>query len=235
MCSLKKHEDLVWISLGENCLSDDILKRHYKKSYSSLYAAGRSNIEYALDMDKNNYKDLLSKVNLEYAYVGSHRVVRSIIYKSSSPNYNNLHLNGFEFTHHNPIENVEHKKSFNRRIKRMIEGKGRKNYVFLYHHRSCENQDLNRIRENLIKFKEQYQINNKKCFVIFFYQTAICNRQKRGIYNISNSNNILEFQFVTERIWSGNDDDLFWARVDDDLIKIMIKKSETFISSIIKN
>lgn len=93
MCSLKKHEDLVWISLGENCLSDDILKRHYKKSYSSLYAAGRSNIEYALDMDKNNYKDLLSKVNLEYAYVGSHRVVRSIIYKSSSPNYNNLHLN----------------------------------------------------------------------------------------------------------------------------------------------
>ncbi|HBR4299560.1 TPA: hypothetical protein L9U93_004979, partial [Klebsiella pneumoniae] len=233
MCSIKRDDNVIWVSLGENCLPDDILKRHHKKSYSSLYASGRSNIEYAIQMESNNYKNLLDKEHLYYAKVGNDTVVRSSFYKSSSQNYSELHLNGFEFTHHDPLENADHKLSFERRIKRMTEGKGKQNFVFLYHHRICDASNLEDIRKHLKDFQKKYQRDEKKCFIIFFYQTLIKHNEQRKLELVSSEDNILEFNLTTLHAWAGHNKDIFWARVDDDIIGRMIKDSEKYIKKII--
>lgn len=41
-----------YLSLGENCLADDILKRYKLKSFSTPYSPTRSNIEYAIQSEK---------------------------------------------------------------------------------------------------------------------------------------------------------------------------------------
>ncbi len=231
MCSIKKNDTIVWLSLGENCLPDNILQRHHKKSYSSVYSSGRSNIEYALAMDKDNYNNLLDPNTLSYGMVEQDRVVRSTYYTKCSSHYNELHLNGFEFTHHNPLEREEHRNAFKRRISRMIESKGKTNYVFLYHHRMNEKSNINIIKLNLKEFQKQYQINNKKCFIIFFYQTLTNNKNKREITLESFEDNIFEFNLKTEHTWSGHNQDIFWARIDDDLIGEMIKHSNKKINN----
>ncbi|HBQ4468207.1 TPA: hypothetical protein L7197_001843, partial [Klebsiella pneumoniae subsp. pneumoniae] len=233
MCSLKRNNNVIWLSLGENCLPDDILKRHHKKSYSSLYASGRSNIEYATQMENNNYNHLLDKDNLYFAKVGNDTVVRSSLYNISSQHYSELHLNGFEFTHHNPIDNVDHRLSFERRIKRMIEGKGKQNFVFLYHHRICNNTNLENARKHLKEFQKKYQAGEKKCFIIFFYQTLTKNNEQRQLKLVNSEDNILEFHLITQHIWAGHDKDIFWARVDDDLIGRMITESDNHINKLI--
>ena len=44
-----------YISIGENCLADDILKRFNMKSFSSPYASSRSNIEYILAFENSEF------------------------------------------------------------------------------------------------------------------------------------------------------------------------------------
>lgn len=43
---------MIWLSLGENCLSDNILSRHSLKSFSTPFSHARSNIDYALELEK---------------------------------------------------------------------------------------------------------------------------------------------------------------------------------------
>ena len=56
----KSFERNVVLSLGENCLPDDILRRNGLKSFSSPYASGRSNIEYVLSFENERFGDFLN-------------------------------------------------------------------------------------------------------------------------------------------------------------------------------
>ena len=42
----KLKKDKLYLSFGENCLTDNILSRYNIKSYSTPYSSARSNIEY---------------------------------------------------------------------------------------------------------------------------------------------------------------------------------------------
>lgn len=224
-----KNDNYLWLSLGENCLSDSILQRSYLKSYSSIYGSARSNIDYAIQMQNQNHRGLLDKDNTVYEVLNGSNVLRSSLYNESDSIFHGLHCNGFEFTHHDWVGEKKFVKTFERRISRTQENIGNKNFVFLYHHRYTEKSDIQLLTKKLNEFKSIFEVNNKKCYVILFYQNIVSDSSERKISMKNEDNGIIEFILHTQNIWEGDDQDVFWARNDDDLIKKMIKKSKRII------
>jgi len=119
-----------YLSLGENCLTDYILSSHGLKSFSTIYSNGRTNIDYALFLEKNNYSDLLSLENLKYDVLNDKKVVRSTILVECQNIYQALQMNGFEFTHHDVIKNEFDRESYRRKIERQLRYRKKKNFIF---------------------------------------------------------------------------------------------------------
>ena len=213
-----------YISIGENCLTDNILDRHSLKSFSTPYSHGRSNLDYAIKLESEGYKNLLSLKYLYHDHVGETKVVRNKYYSESENIYLELHQNGFEFTHHDVINNDAHKNSYERKALRMSSLNKRKKLKFLYHYRDNANKDLNKIIKKASEFLAYYQKRNIKCEFIFFTQDIISNEADRSIIKVHDANNIRGYVFKTLNIWGGDDPDLLWARTDDDLIRKMIKE-----------
>lgn len=213
-----------YISLGENCLTDNILQRNNLKSFSSPFSHGRSNIDYAIQLEKENYRNLLNPKFLIYDYVGELKVVRNRYYTVSDNIYNDLHRNGFEFTHHDVINDEPQRRSYERKILRMKSFDKRKKLKFIYHYRNNENDDLSLIFNKAIEFLSFYQKRGIKCDFIFFTQEIVLKREEREIIKVFNSNNIKGYIFKTLDLWAGDDQEVFWARKDDDLIKKMLKE-----------
>lgn len=138
----------LWLSLGENCLTDSILQRYEIKSFSTLYSHGRSNIDYALFLERNNYKDILNIENLKH----ENKVVRSTLVNSCDNIFSELHMNGFEFTHHNVMDSEKDKMSAKRKIQRMLDIRGTRNVVFFYYHRINPNSDFDSLFIKTFKF-----------------------------------------------------------------------------------
>ena len=124
-----------WLALGENCLPDDILKRHGKKSFSTPFSACRSNIDYALALDECDYATLLGPEGLCVRQVGIRQVVVQTKIEPCEPVYVQSSMQGFEFTHHDPLASLHDQASFKRKIERLISLRGSENCVFFYLHR----------------------------------------------------------------------------------------------------
>lgn len=224
-----KFSKSLWLSLGENCLTDNILARHNFKSFSSPYSHGRSNLDYAISLEEKKYESLLEPENLKYDYVGDARVVRSTIVNQSDAIYHELHMNGFEFTHHDVKESDKQRKSLERKISRLYSFRGKKDFVFLYHYRFNENIDLDKIFTKAKKFTAFYSGLNKKYNMVVFTQKIISDEKERKVY-FKQDDNILFFELHTKHIWSGDNENIFWARVDDDLIKKMLDTADNVIN-----
>ncbi len=108
----------VCVSLGENCLTENILQRHGKKLFSSPYSHVRSNIEYAIQLEADHYINMLDRSSLYYDKVGDLKVIRKKLPAVTENIYNKLHQKGFEFTHHDVLANNSHRKSFARKIQK---------------------------------------------------------------------------------------------------------------------
>ncbi|KEA51412.1 hypothetical protein DT73_18845 [Mangrovibacter sp. MFB070] len=213
--------DTLWISIGENCLADDILSRHNRKSFSSVFSSGRSNIEYILQMEKDCYRHLLEKDQLQPFPDGDHFVVRSTYYKDCAGQYSPRHMLGFEFSHHDPLRVKEDLRAFKRRIYRQLKYRGVRNFIFLYHHRISDLSNIPLLRSHLNEFLSLYNIKNCHCKVILFYQKIIDINTEKFIDFIPHSTGLLEFICHTHAIWGGDDLDTFWAKRDDSLFTSM--------------
>ncbi|CAI2790390.1 Putative papain-like cysteine peptidase (DUF1796) [Serratia grimesii] len=211
------NSEVLWISLGENCLPDDILRRHNRKSFSSVFSSGRSNIEYILQMEKDSYRNLLKKDNLKHFPDGEHSVVRSTFYKNCVGQYSERHMLGFEFSHHDPLRVKEDNRAFKRRIARQLKYRGNKNFVFFYHHRLTEKSDLSLLRDNLKELLSFYNTKDCDCKVVLFYQNIISKNHEKGVNLTSHDTGLLEFECLTHEMWGGDDHDTFWAKNDDAL------------------
>ena len=213
-------------------MPDDILKRHGVKSFSTPYSSGRSNIDYALTLEKNNYLDFLNIENLIFGDAWGTKVVRSRHIIDAEDIFDPSCSKGFEFTHHNPIESEKDRESLLRKINRLQSVKGTKNIIFLYHHRYNSKSNLSKIREKINKIQEYYTNNLVSCYVAFFYQKKINEKLERNvIFNIINKQT-MEFIFYTENIWAGSDQNIFWAKNDDDLIREMLASIKKHIQLI---
>jgi hypothetical protein len=224
---IENSKPLLWLSIGENCLPDGILKRHDLKSFSTPYSHGRTNIDYAIELEKQNYATLLSKNNLVYEDTwGGAKVVRSSHIKKSDDLYDISSSKGFEFTHHDTISSEKDIESYNRKIERLLSIRKKQDVIFLYHHRKNQKTDITQINLKLEEFRQFYKAEATTCYVAFFYQTIINDKSERRLEARINEGNILEFNYYTELLWGGNDQDVFWAKNDDDLISDMFIQIE---------
>jgi len=220
----RKFSKTQYLSLGENCLTDNILSRHNLKSFSTPYSHGRSNLDYAINLEQDHYQNLLKQDYLHFNFINNERVVRNNFYNKCDDIYYNLHLNGFEFTHHNVIENESQRKSYERKISRMQSFAKSKKLKFLYHYRNNENKNIKLLIEKAEKFLSYYQEKSIDCELIFFTQEIITTPDERSIIKIHDSNNTKGFVLKTLETWAGEDQDVFWAIKDDDLILKMINE-----------
>lgn len=223
--------EVYWLSLGENCLPDNILQRHGLKSFSTPYSHGRSNIDYAISLERKKYRGFLHKKNLTYEYLGKLKVVRSKIINKCDNIYDGWHMKGFEMTHHDVIQSDKERSSFKRKIKRLRHIRGKSNVVFFYHHRVNNNTNLDLIFQKTNEFLNFYLTKNNQCYVIVFSQKIVDDHSERKVFFKRINSNILFYEFHSEHQWSGTNNDIFWARNDDDLIKKMIDTSISIIKS----
>lgn len=203
------------ISLGENCLTDGLLQRHRLKTFTSPYSHGRSNIEYINAIEEDDYRYFMEKDYLRYEECEGEKVVRNKYYNSLTNIYDTSVMNGFEFTHHDVKNNENHIKKFNRRVRRMK--KHYRNIYLFYHHRYCEKTDELLLLEELEKTYHRYSKRNGNVYVVMFTQIIVNTVEERKVV-YTKKNDIHCFYFYTQQIWAGTDNDVFWAKVDDDLI-----------------
>lgn len=213
---------IYWLSLGENCLPDDILKRYSLKSFSTPFSNVQTNLDYNLLLESIRYQGFLDKANLEYEQQSVKRFVRSKIICKCEDVYVHYHMNGFGTSYFDLINSEEHRRSFDRKIKRLLSLRGKGNTVFFYHYRFHRKQNLELIFDKAFEYAKYYSKPSKPCQMIIFSQKMICDISQRGLHYQRIRNNIHFFNFHTKRIWSGNDPEIFWARSDEDLIQKMV-------------
>lgn len=205
------------VSIGENCLTDNILHRHELKSFSTPYSHCRSNLDYALQLEEQDYSELLNPENLCYEDFNGLTVIRNHSF-FNDPIFHGFHINGFEFTHHDVIKNSDHIESYRRKIERLIIKRNESCFRFFYHYRYSENFNLDEITKKAEKFLSFYKSG---CKFIIFTQNIIPREVQKHIDAKSQNENIILFTFNTHDLWAGDNDDVFWARVDDNLFKEM--------------
>lgn len=218
------HDKLLWLSLGENCLPDDILKRHGRKSFSTPYSSGRANIDYALALERNDYEGLLDPANLKYSDDLAKPVVRSTRYRESADLFDPWHSKGFEFTHHDVLKSAEASDSYRRKIDRLLAARGKQDVVFLYHHRTTSRSDLPQLRSKLAEFQGLYLSERARCVIVLFHQVIIADSEERRVQADSFGTDLHEFTLHTRFRWGGNDPEIFWARNDDDLFRLLFSE-----------
>lgn len=221
---------MLWASLGENCLADDVLKRHGLNFLSTPFASCRSNIGQILQADALNYENFLDKQYLEYGITTyGAKVVKNVLFCDDSDIF--MHNDGFEFTHHDVIENQEHVESMHRKVNRMIDLKNDpQDIVFLYHHRRTKNTDLDKIVENLNKFVSNYSSPSTVSKIALFYQRIVEDDSLRRLEVLPANGNVMPFLFHTRQKWQGADGKVLFGKVDDDLMTEMFQSIHARIS-----
>ena len=210
----------IIFSIGENCLTDNILERYHLKSFSSPYSSGRSNVEYILNFENEEMLDFLNPTFLKYEYFNDKRVVRNKKYVNVVNKYNETVTNGFEFTHHDVLGNKRIRNQLFRRCDRLKRLK-KKNIILVYHHRFCTGTDANLLCKHLNQLADVFKRRNNTVHVFAFTQKLDANNESRWIEkHFFEGVNYYILHTITE--WQGENQDIFWARCDDDLIQTMV-------------
>jgi hypothetical protein len=218
-----KFSKTMFVSFGENCLTDNILERHKLKLITTPFSHGRSNIEYIIQMELDNYKNFLNLDLIQYETLNDKKIPRLKAYDIIHNDYNELHKNGFEFTHHDVIASETMRLKFKQRVDELQKYKKTKQIIIIYHHRTNPNTDSERLFDDLLKIKQIYTYGQNHSEIVFFTQIIINDPNLRKmVYEIKNG--IHYFEFHTLKEWAGDDQDIFWARCDEDLITKMISQ-----------
>ena len=210
-----------FISLGENCLPDDVLSYLGLKNESYPFGGGRFNIEYIIQLIETDFEDLLKTEYLVWGKTVAKDVVRNTKYTYANNIYSDTVTLGFEFTHHNVFEEVP-RRSFIRKIERFRNTlKSGRNIVFFYNYRYASNNDVQKLIGLISRFldlvKEKYG-HEYKCLVI--YQSL--NDRVRQI-NSTRNGNVYVTEFITRFEWEGDE---YWnGSPDRDLFKKLFNSS----------
>jgi hypothetical protein len=218
----KRRTNRIYLSFGENCLTDNILWRYGLKTFTTPFSHCRSNIEYILDLERNNYTKFVSGEFLKYGNLNGKPVPRikpDLILKNS---YHHLHQNGIEFPNHDVIKNQKYWHRVVARANKLKSFLGKRKYILLYHHRVCDFNDLDLLLLHLSELKMYYSTDEYECQVVLFKQIIVSmDSEKKLIYQMKSDIHI--FDFYTHYPWSGRDQRKYWAFIDDSLICKMLK------------
>ena len=215
------------MEIGENSLPDRILERHGLKSFTTPYSRSKSNIDYAITLEKSNYVDLLTPGMLYYSYSdesdSSKKTVRSKIITDCDDIFSDAHQKGFEFSK-DVIKNKKHYQTVKSAINRLIKlRKSLSKVCFLYYYENSPNMNLETLFYKVNNFLEFYNVNPKKrAFAVVFTQKIVGDKSERTVIQKPVNDNLCFFEFHTTKEWKGKNPDQHYALIDDDLIKKMI-------------
>ena len=190
---INRNKKTLFLSFGENCLPDNILARHSVKSFSTPYASGRSNIEYILQIEKDGFQDFLNPEFMQYHDLGKKKVVRLSKYDRIENTYYPLHSSGFEFTHHDVLQNKRARHTIAKRAKRMLGLKNKQVNIF-YHSRYNEHTDETLLLRHLAELKKIYEARCQAVNVFMFTQRIVSDIKERKVeHEIKNGIHIYKF------------------------------------------
>jgi hypothetical protein len=177
----RRRTNRIYLSFGENCLTDNILSRYGLKSFTTPFSHCRSNIEYILELERNNYENFVSGEFLKYGDLNGKPVPRlktDLILKN---NYHHLHKTGIEFPSQDVIKNHKY---WQKVVKRAIKLKaflGKRKYILLYHHRVCEDNNLELLLMHLSELKKYYSTEEYECQVVLFKQIIVSKESEKNL------------------------------------------------------
>ena len=222
----RRRTNRIYLSFGENCLTDNILSRYGLKSFTTPFSHCRSNIEYILDLERNKYENFVSGEFLEYGDLNGKPVPRlktDLILKNT---YHHLHENGIEFPSQDVIKNQKYWQKVVERAIKLKAFLGKRKYILLYHHRVCEGNNLELLLMHLSELKGYYSTKEYECQVVLFKQIIIPKESKKKLI-YQNIKDIHIFDFHSHYTWTGRDQRKYWAFIDDSLISEMLKAVKT--------
>ncbi|MFA6945318.1 MAG: DUF1796 family putative cysteine peptidase [Pedobacter sp.] len=222
----RKRTNKVYLSFGENCLTDNILSRYGLKSFTTPFSHCRSNIEYILDLEKNNYDHFVSGEFLKYGDLNGKPVPRLKMDLILENNYHHLLKNGIEFPSQDVIKNQKYWQKVVKRANKLKIFLGKRKYVLLYHHRVCEDSDPELLLRHLSELKKYYSTEGYECQIVLFKQIIIGKGSEKKL-TYQENRDIHIFDFHTHHTWTGHDQRKYWAFIDDSLISQMLKIVKT--------
>lgn len=152
--------------------------------------------------------------------VDEKKVPRNKKYVITENKYHESCSKGFEFTHHDVIGDKKMYNTIQKRCNRMLK-KNDKKLIILYHHRFCEYTNRDLLISHLLELKKLYENRYKEVIIYLFSQTIVTKPELRKVESYD-MEGIKVYLFYTLNEWAGKNQDIFWARCDNDLIKEMI-------------
>jgi len=222
----RRRTNRIYLSFGENCLTDNILSRYGLKSFTTPFSHCRSNIEYILELERNNYKNFISGEFLKYGDLNGKPVPRIETDLILENNYHHLHKHGIEFPSQDVIKNKKYWQKIVGRANKLKLFLGKGHYILLYHHRICEDNDLELLLIHLSELKKYYSTEQYECQVVLFKQIIIPKESKKNLL-YQKYKDIHIFDFQTHYSWTGRDQRKYWAFIDDSLISKMLEIIKT--------
>ena len=215
---------ITYISLGENCLIDEILKDFKLRKETFPFGSGRFNIEYISAICHEGFEHFLDDQHLQYAIVENIQVVKNTYYAHQDDIYESTVCDHVEFTHHDVLQ-PSIKDSMQRKVERFKDAiRHPQQYVFLYYYRYSLKRDVKRILshlENWITWTEAQSGITPK--LIFIHQDIVATPEERK-FQIRAHSWGKEVCFYTQGIWTGNDN---WAAAPDrDLFEQFLNNNE---------
>jgi hypothetical protein len=214
----------TFVSLGENCLIDEILKDSNLRTATYPFGSGRFNIEYILGICKEEFRHFLDDQFLYYATVENKIVVKNNFYKCKHNIYEPSVCHDVEFTHHDVFKpNV--KESFLRKIERFKHATDQPSeYVFMYYHRLSNNTNIETIKALLKDWADWIELKSLiKPKIVFIHQKLIENKEERKV-SVQEFSCGKEVIFYTLDVWSGAE--LWAAAKDRDLFNSFLNSKE---------
>lgn len=214
------------LSIGENCLVNHYLRILNLSKENELFDNCRSNIEYITQII-DNYDTLLDKQYLQLRIVeGKRLVTKNTIYTSLNNIYCKYHTDGYEFTHHNLLENKEHYTSFVRKLIRFKKIINTEDILFVYNYKYNENNNIEILKKLIKIFLDkvkslQYKLNYKIC--IIYQKNIFVNIPSYKLELIEPNIYLASFDSIEPWIndnWNGISDEIILKKLFLELIGI---------------
>ena len=139
-------------------------------------------------------------------------------------------MDGFELTYHDPLLMPNDRHSYQRMIDRLDAIRGREDVIPLYNHWRSRNSDLSALRVKLQEFASFCTGPGAKGHIVLFQKSWFLDALTPKLGGEEHGDAHVEYVPYTTSAWSGSDMDVFWSRVDDDPIQLMLEDASTAFS-----